>query len=92
MKNKKNSLFEMMEKINPDFKIPLNEESPDVSAMKDILNDKPNVKYRFSKIDNAHEFKGAFKAWFELLGFQPDDITLSRIKADIDDVLTKKGF
>jgi len=88
----KNKLFFLMEKINPDFKNPLNEVSSDVESMEDTMNSNPTLRIKNSRINNPQEFKSAFEAWFNTLGLDPNKISIGRIKADIDDILRRKGY
>lgn len=87
----KERLYNIMKKINPELNY-LNESSPDVEAMERAINNNPTVSDRNSRINTSYEFKPAFEAWFETLGFDPDKITIAKIKSDIDDVLRRKGF
>lgn len=70
----------------------ISESMADVTAMEKTMNTNPTLKDRNSRINNAYEFKSAFEAWFETLGLEPDKITLPKIKADIDEVLRRKGY
>lgn len=77
-----NRLFEIMEKINPGFKISENTNIPaDVRQKLDSLD-----ASALQKIDSRHEFKDAFKGWFNLLGF---DINTNPIRKN--DVINDVG-
>lgn len=50
------------------------------------------VALRAKNINNPQEFSGAFKAWFETLGYEPGKIGKGVVRASVDKVLTDLGY
>ncbi len=83
-------LLEIMHKINPDFKLNENEPIPmDVRQKLDTLDNNA-----LQKIDSRHEFKHAFKGWFNMLGFDvnTNPIRKSDVIHDVGTALDELGY
>ena len=98
-KDNKQILFENMEKLNPDFKI---QEIAPVAATSTATQ--PDVTYADSTyktiapalkmINTPEKFKGAFKGWFQYLGFTPQagNINIQRVRMDVEAALKELGY
>lgn len=107
-KENKEMLFEMMEKINPDFK--LNEanmqqtptatqqqqpaQPSDVKALSKAGQTASSVKSASQRINTTTEFPEAFRVWFSGLGYRPDNpaISIAKVKTEIEKVLKSMGY
>lgn len=90
----KNRLYEIMGKVNPDFK-KINENlPPDVQSMERSMQDSPGVTQAKERINQPNEFEPAFEVWFNTLGFDPNEapITKAAVRSAVDSVLTKLGY
>jgi hypothetical protein len=86
MDKKFNGIYEMMHKLNPEFK--LNEDAfgnPDGQQGVQPLNTQPI---------QGDQFQGAFKSWFSSLGYSPADtsITIDDISNNIRTALQSLGY
>jgi hypothetical protein len=70
---------------------PINEADDDVYT-KYVSKAPSGLSKSSKKIDKPSEFKGAFAAWFQSLGYDPTKISLNRIRTDMVDVLSNMGF
>ena len=106
MKNDKQMLFEMMEKINPGFG--QMEEQPvtpgqapqqaygkmasDVKAMEKTGNRATSLNMAQSRINTTTEFPDAFKVWFGKLGYVPGKISIQQVITSVRKALTDLGY
>jgi hypothetical protein len=110
-KENKKLLFEMMEKVNPDFKQPkedLEEQQAATSTTNMAAQQKyakqPDVQYADSTykmiapalkmINTPEKFAGAFKGWFQYLGYTPQagNINIARVRIDVENVMKQLGY
>ena len=101
-KDNKKLLFENMEKLNPDFKI--QEIAPVAATSTATQQQQPDVAYADStyktiapalkQINTADKFAGAFKGWFQYLGYTPQagNISIQRVRTDIENVMKQLGY
>jgi len=89
-----NKILEMIKKIEPDFNINENTKPVDVSSMKNVMQGSPNVQGAKERIDSPQEFGPAFKVWFEMLGFDPQEnpISIAQVRNDIEQALRDLGY
>lgn len=101
--NTKNFLFEMMEKVNPNFKSPINEQQtttmPTATAQQqpDVVyanNAYKTIAPTLKLINTIDKFEPAFKGWFSYLGYSPQDgnISITRIRTDVEKVMRELGY
>jgi hypothetical protein len=108
-KDTKQLLFENMEKLNPDFQPPkenIQELEPiaATSTATQQYGQQPDVTYADStyktiapalkQINTPEKFAGAFKGWFQYLGYTPqaNNITIQRVKMDVENALKALGY
>jgi hypothetical protein len=109
-KDTKQLLFENMEKLNPDFKVQeeqnLQELQPIAakSTATQQYGNQPDVTYADStyktiapalkQINTPEKFAGAFKGWFQYLGYSPQarNMTIQRAKMDVEAALKELGY
>jgi len=97
----KQMLFEMMEKVNSDFK-QLNEAvpqqqgvvAPDVVRQQKTINTSPAMQYANSRIDTPQEFQDGFQTWFSTTGFNPKTrpLTISQAQTLIKNAMINLGY
>ena len=110
MKNSKQRLFEVMERVVPDFKQPEEQNLQEIapvaatSTATQQYGQQPDVKYvdstyktiapALKQINTPEKFAGAFKGWFQYLGYTPQgaNITIQRIKMDVESALKQLGY
>lgn len=81
-------IIDLIKRMNPE----LNENT---SKPADVVSMKQRMDVgSLDRIDSPHEFKEAFKVWFDALGFDPHDnpIRKNQIIRDIEDVLNELGY
>lgn len=90
-KDGKKLLFEMMEKVNPDFK-QVNEISPDAQRSQQVTT--PVAQRANARIDNPNDFKDWFQIQFSTTGFDPKErpITISQVQALVRDAMIALGY
>jgi hypothetical protein len=92
--DKKQKLFEMMQKVNSDFKPLLSEQiaagttgnqpiPTDVAHQQTALKNSPTMEYTNSRIDTPQEFQEGFKVWFSSTGFNPQKKPLNISQAQV---------
>jgi len=109
-KDTKQLLFENMEKLNPDFKMQNEENIQELqpiaatSTATQQYGQQPDVTYADStykniapalkQINTPEKFKGAFKGWFQYLGYTPQasNISIQRVKMDVEAALKELGY
>lgn len=100
-KNNKQRLFEVMENLNPEFK-QVDEIAPAATTTKPVAQpDVTAMSYALrpaaamlKQINTPDEFAGAFKGWFSMLGFSPQNTTINviRVKSDVEKVMREMGY
>jgi hypothetical protein len=109
-KNTKQLLFENMGKLNPEFKMQeeqnLQELQPvaATSTATQQYGQQPDVTYADStyktiapalkQINTPEKFAGAFKGWFQYLGYTPQagNMTIQRARMDVENALKALGY
>ena len=103
-KDTKQLLFENMEKLNPEFKIQEIAPIAANSTATQQYGQQPDVTYADStyktiapalkQINSPEKFAGAFKGWFQYLGFTPQagNMTIQRARMDVENVLKELGY
>jgi len=109
-KDNKQRLFEVMERVVPDFKPVEKEKLQELqpiaatSTATQQYGQQPDVTYADStykqiapalkQINTPEKFAGAFKGWFQYLGYTPQgaNITIQRIRMDVENVLKQLGY
>ncbi len=99
-KNNKQRLFEVMERINPDFLSAQKNDSENIDISNDVERIKnlttPAQKKAYSRINSQREFNDAFDAWFNSLGFINNEyknrINISTSISHITDIMEKNGI
>jgi hypothetical protein len=95
-KDGKKLLFEMMEKVNPDFKqvgeqttAPMTGDVQQLQRVTTTTQQSAN-----SRINTPDEFSQAFRVWFSSLGFRPDKnpIAIGRITQEVTKIMKELGF
>ena len=89
--NTKQMLFEMMEKINPDFDY--SNVSGDVRNASQLRT--TAQKAALSKVNTQREFNEAFESWFNTLGVSnryKDSVNITTSVSYIREVMEKKGI
>ena len=64
----------------------------DVKALAGAQKLATGVQNKAKAINSIQEFPGAFENWFNTLGFQPDKISKSSLRSQVEAVLTKLGY
>jgi hypothetical protein len=64
----------------------------DVKSLDKAQQTSSTVLSKAKNINTIQEFSGAFKNWFETLGFQPGKISKMAIKNEVDKVLITLGY
>jgi hypothetical protein len=109
-KDTKELLFENMEKLNPGFKPQeentLQEIAPvaATSTATQQYGQQPDVAYADStyktiapalkQINTPEKFAGAFKGWFQYLGYTPQagNISIQRVRMDVENTMKQLGY
>lgn len=103
-KDTKQLLFENMEKLNPDFKIQEIAPVAATSTATQQYGQQPDVTYADStyktiapalkQINTPEKFAGAFKGWFQYLGYSPQagNINIQRVRMDVENALKELGY
>jgi hypothetical protein len=104
-KENKKLLFEMMEKVNPDFSQPKEElQELQNTVATQQQGTQPNVQYAdntykmiapaLKQINTPEEFAGAFKGWFQYLGYSPqaNNINIQRVRTDVEAIMKQMGY
>jgi len=100
MTNNKHRLFELMEKVNPNFK---NEDvlqkttepvPTDVANLEKAVKSSSSVQYADSRIDTPKEFEFAFKDWLSGTGFHPqkNPISISQAQSFVKNAMESLGY
>jgi hypothetical protein len=104
-KDSKKLLFEMMEKVNPDFK--MNEVMPptqlqgnqtgDVANLRNAANKAPTMQYADSRIDTPDELQAAFGDWISRTGYSLNikpirPISISQVQTLVTNAMIKLGY
>lgn len=97
MSSKKQRLFEVMGKVNPEFKnsneaqaqATVEPLSTDVTNLQKAIKTSSSVRFADSKIDTPIEFQEGFKLWLSTTGFNPQKKPLSISQAQ---TLVKKAM
>jgi hypothetical protein len=104
-KDGKKLLFEMMEKVNPDFKyksmlsdirqvdeIAPNQIAPDAAAAQKATT--PYGQRANSRIDTPQEFQDGFMGWLSTTGFDPQKkpLSISQAQTLVRNAMIKLGF
>lgn len=110
-KDSKKRLFEVMERVAPDFKV--QEEQQNVQELQPVAatstatqqyGQQPDVTYADStyktiapalkQINTPEKFAGAFKGWFQYLGYTPQagNINIARVRMDVENTLKALGY
>lgn len=109
-KNSKQRLFEVMERVAPDFKV---QEEGNIQELQPVAatstatqqyGQQPDVTYADSKyktiapalkqINTPEKFAGAFKGWFQYLGYSPQagNISVQRVRMDVENTMKQLGY
>ena len=107
-KDSKKRLFEVMERVVPDFKPEekqnLQEIAPVAATSTATQQQQPDVAYADStykviapalkQINTPDKFAGAFKGWFQYLGYTPQagNINIQRVRTDVENVMKQLGY
>jgi hypothetical protein len=109
-KDSKKRLFEVMERVVPDFKPEEKQNLQEVapvaatSTATQQYGQQPDVTYADStyktiapalkQINTPEKFAGAFKGWFQYLGYTPQagNITIQRVRMDVENTLKGLGY
>jgi hypothetical protein len=105
MANNKKRLFEVMEKVNPGFKLNENIEeeyaattqgttSPDAAYSQQAMQKSPTVQYANSRINTPQEFEKWFTTEFSTTGFHPQKkpIPISQVQTIVKRVMQNLGY
>jgi len=71
----KQRLFEVMGKVNPDFKVneivdqPVQAQNGDVATLQKVVNANPAIQYADSRINTPQELEDAFGTWLSRTGY-----------------------
>jgi len=90
-KDSKKLLFEMMERVNPDFK-QMDEISPDAQRTQQVAT--PVAQRANARIDNPNDFKDWFQIQFSTTGFDPKEkpISISQVQTLVRDAMIALGY
>jgi hypothetical protein len=104
----KQRLFEMMEKLNPEFKneditpqpIPQGNQvtaSGDVANLQKAVNATSTVQYADSRIDTPQELQDAFANWISRTGYSLNNkpirpISISMVQTLVKNAMQKLGY
>jgi hypothetical protein len=109
-KNTKQLLFENMEKLNPRFKMQKKQDLQEIqpiaatSTATQQYGQQPDVTYADStyktiapalkQINTPEKFAGAFKGWFQYLGYSPQagNMSIQRARMDVENALKGLGY
>jgi hypothetical protein len=109
-KDTKQLLFENMGKLNPGFNIQEKENMQEIapvaatSTATQQYGQQPDVTYADSTyktiapalkmINTPEKFAGAFKGWFQYLGYTPQagNMTIQRARMDVENALKALGY
>ena len=113
-KDSKKRLFEVMERVAPNFKTQEEQNIQELQAVAATSTGtktqtqqygrQPDVDYADStykliapalkQINTPEKFAGAFKGWFQYLGYTPQagNITIQRVRMDIENVMKQLGY
>ena len=109
-KDSKKRLFEVMERVAPDFKVQEEQNIQELQAVAATstgtqqYGKQPDVQYADStykmiapalkQINTPEKFAGAFKGWFQYLGYSPQagNITIQRVRMDIENTMKALGY
>jgi hypothetical protein len=103
-KDTKQLLFENMEKLNPTFKIQEVAPIAATSTATQQYGQQPDVTYADStyktiapalkQINTPEKFAGAFKGWFQYLGYSPQagNMSIQRARMDVENALKGLGY
>jgi hypothetical protein len=64
----------------------------DVKNLEKAQQSATTVQSRAKAINNIQEFSGAFKSWFQTLGFKPGKISKTIIRSEVEKILTDLGY
>ena len=66
----------------------------DVKTLSNVQNKATSVNRAAGKINTTTEFSGAFKNWFQTLGYKPNDSTVSiaRVQALVKKSMSELGY
>jgi hypothetical protein len=95
-KENKRRLIKNMEYVNPDFNV-INEDqevSPDVMDVERSANRATTLQHDKMKINTIHEFKDAFKYWFEETGIhrRRRPFNVSEAQSLVKEALSELGY
>lgn len=102
-KENKKMLFEMMEKVNPDFKMdevgqqPVQAQSGDAANLQKAVNATSTVRYADSRIDTPQELEAAFGDWISRTGYSLSNkpvrpISISTVQTLVRNAMLKLGY
>jgi hypothetical protein len=103
-KDTKQLLFENMEKLNPSFKLQEIAPIAATSTATQQYGQQPDVTYADStyktiapalkQINTPEKFAGAFKGWFQYLGYTPQagNMSIQRARMDVENALKQLGY
>jgi len=102
-KDNKKLLFEMMEKVNPEFKMdeinqqPVQAQSGDVANLQKAVNANPTIEYANSRIDTPQELQDAFGTWISRTGYSLQNkpvrpISISMVQTLVKNAMVKLGY
>jgi len=105
MKNNKQRLLEVMERLNPEFRIneqqpqqtPVQAQSGDVANLEKAVNSSSTVQYADSRIDTPQELQDAFGAWISRTGYGLNQkpikpISISMVQSLVRNAMEKLGY
>jgi hypothetical protein len=103
----KQRLFEVMERLNPDFKVSeiltpqpaptqagTGTVSPDVANLQKASQKSPAMQTANSRIDTPQEFEQGFTIWFSTTGFNPQKkpLSISQAQTSVRRAMEKLGY
>jgi len=93
----KQRLFEVMGKVNPDFKLNEITAEPvatDIARQQAALKTSPAIQYANSRIDTPQEFEEGFQTWLMTTGFDPTTrpISISLAQSLVRNAMVTLGF
>ena len=104
----KQRLFEVMERLNPEFKVseviapqPAQTATApatgDVANLQKAANNSPTIQYADSKIDTPQELQAAFGDWLSRTGYGksqkvPRNITISQVQTLVKNAMIALGY
>jgi hypothetical protein len=101
-KENKRMLFEMMEKVNPDFEQPkedLPEQQTTIATTTTGNAQYGDPTYKMiaptlKQVNAPEEFAPAFRGWFQYLGYSPqaNNINIARVRSDVEKIMKELGY